>query len=352
MLHVLFVILKILGIILACILGLLLLLILVVLFVPIRYRVDVKKREDVIVKMRVNWLLRILFVRGWYIDNQLHIKLRIFGFTIWDNLQPKKEKKAKIKKAKIKKVKIKKGKKEKPKKEMGEEFKETDFVKKKQISSEPYNSTQDELKYHESVDKQIEDDLWDNNDWEKDEDESEYSEENQIFENDEQSTKAGKIKRIVRIIKDIFHKIKQTVKNIKSKISQLIQLVRKLLNKKNLVSLFLKDEMNRTGIKFAFGQLLNILKHCGPQKIEGYVKFGTGDPEQTGKILGIIAVFYGKYGDSVLIEPDFEEKVFEAEGMVKGRIRIFHLLIIGIKVIRDKNIKMLIKNARQLKEEL
>lgn len=384
MLHILFVILKILGIILACILGLLLLLILIVLFVPIRYRVDVKKREEVIVKMRVNWLLRIVFMRGWFIDNQLHIKLRIFGFTIWDNLRPKKGKKVKIKKGKKEKSKKKETKSEKIRKEVtnkevikseeNEEETNREVIKneendKEEIKNEVIKNVEikkseikkEDIKFETTKNAKLEysQDFIDNKDTElvkenifSSEDASENQEENQSFENEEQSQKTSKIKEMIHKIKGFFHKLKQTIMNIKSKVKQLLQLFRKLLDKKNLVTSFFKDETNRAGIKLALGHLLNILKHCGPQRIEGYVKFGTGDPEQTGKILGVIAIFYGKYGQNVSIEPDFEEKVFEAEGMVKGRIRIFHLLIIGIKAIRDKNIKSLLKNARQLKEEL
>lgn len=383
MLHILFVILKILGIILACILGLLLLLILIVLFVPIRYRVDAKKREEVIVKMRVNWLLRILFVRGWYIDHQLHIKLRLFGITIWDNLRPKKEKKVKIKKGKKEKIKIKDTKnKEIKKDETKYEESKYEEIKYEETSNEDSKgevTKSEEIRYEEKktedskgevtryeesksdigwVEQRMRDDSKPKEDFiqtdesEKQEDQEDHQEDNQTFEYEESSSKTSKIKGIIHKIKGFFHKLKQTFMNIRSKVSQLLQLLRKLLDKKNLVTLFFQDEVNRAGIKLAIGHLISVLRHCGPQRIEGYVRFGTGNPEQTGKLLGIIAIFYGKYGLDVSIEPDFEEKVFEAEGMVKGRIRIFHLLIIGIKVIRDKNIKSLIKNARQLKEEL
>lgn len=333
MLHILLVILKILGIILACLLGLLLLLVLIVLFVPIRYRVDAKKREETIIKMRVSWLARLVFVRVWFINKQLHIKLRIFGFTLWDNLRPKKEKKVKHKKSSKKKS-------HNPKSESVEPD-----IKSMEDSPSTVDEIQEDTKEEQKKNIEL-------HKCTKEEESANGDEEDTDPVEEQAEKEAGKLEKFTNKIKDIFHKISKLGTTIKNKIHKVLDLIKKLCEKKNLVSVFLNEEMNKTGIKFALGQLLEVLKYCGPQKIEGELKFGTGDPESTGKLLGAVAFLYGYYGKSVTIEPDFENKVFEAKVMVKGRIRFIRLLIIGIKVIRDKNFKKLVKNARQLKEEL
>ena len=65
--------------------------------------------------------------------------------------------------------------------------------------------------------------------------------------------------------------------------------------------------------------LWNGVKHILPQKIEGHVKFGMDDPCTTGQILGGLGIVYGIYGEYLTIEPEFNDSIFEAEVMLKGR---------------------------------
>ena len=87
MLHVIFTILKILGIIIAIILGLLLLIILSVLFVPLRYKVKAKKYEKITGIIRLHWLLHIVSAYIDYTNAELSYKIKICGFTIINSLK-------------------------------------------------------------------------------------------------------------------------------------------------------------------------------------------------------------------------------------------------------------------------
>ena len=84
MLHILFIILKILGILLLVILGLLLLCLLAVLFVPIRYRGDGSYHsiKDFGVHLHVHWLLHAVSLRIAY-ENELRYAVKLFGFRIF-----------------------------------------------------------------------------------------------------------------------------------------------------------------------------------------------------------------------------------------------------------------------------
>lgn len=84
MLHILFIILKILGILLLVILGLLLLCLLAVLFVPIRYRGDgdYHGRKAFGVHLHVHWLLHVVSLRIAYEDG-LRYAVKLFGFRVF-----------------------------------------------------------------------------------------------------------------------------------------------------------------------------------------------------------------------------------------------------------------------------
>ena len=115
---------------------------------------------------------------------------------------------------------------------------------------------------------------------------------------------------------------------------------------------FFESEDNILGILQALNSIKRLLKHVLPGKISGYVRFGTGDPCTTGQILGLLAAFYGYYGRTLTIQPDFLEKCLETEVKIKGRIRIFTLLMVLLGLWFDKKFKLLIANFKKLKAEI
>ncbi len=74
-------ILKIIGLVLLGILGFILLLSLIVLFVPVRYRLDGRYKDEADVKVKITYLLHILSVVIRYTD-ELDLKIRIFGIPL------------------------------------------------------------------------------------------------------------------------------------------------------------------------------------------------------------------------------------------------------------------------------
>ena len=108
MLHVLLLILKITGIVIACILGLVILVVTAVLFVPVRYRVNADYHGRFKAHAKVFWLgiLRLLVSY----DEELDIKAKALFITVYNNndenskaSEHKKAKKKKEKKMKAKK---------------------------------------------------------------------------------------------------------------------------------------------------------------------------------------------------------------------------------------------------------
>ena len=102
MLHVLLLILKITGIVIACILGLVIIVVAAVLFVPVRYKADADYHGKFKVHAKLSWLgiLRVLVSY----DEELAIKAKALFITIYSNNQ-KKEKTSKHRTSKKKKTK-------------------------------------------------------------------------------------------------------------------------------------------------------------------------------------------------------------------------------------------------------
>ena len=77
MLHIVWTVLKILGILLAAVLGILLFLMVLVLFVPVRYQADAGLGEETRVSAKISWLLRVFGVQVRYMEGTLSVKLRL-----------------------------------------------------------------------------------------------------------------------------------------------------------------------------------------------------------------------------------------------------------------------------------
>ena len=426
MLHILFLILKIIGIVIAVLLGLLLLAVLVVLFVPIRYRFEGKKYSDIVVRGKVTWAFGLVHLRVLYLQEKLSIVLRIAGYRFYDNNdsgeKKRKKKKRHSEEASLDKEKDSINQKKESKTEVNEQNpskkelidikRELDF-KNESIEHEIETDTKNKSIDHdietdikkESVDYEVESDtkyesidhdikantkkdlihkerglpelpldkeykesvnqsedfellLKDNGDNKIEEDKSEFdtiSEEKSSFFRrfiNQLKKISGKIKKFFISIREKIKSFKKVFLKIKEKLLSIKKLLLGLWEKKRKVVDFFHQDENKAGIKLGLSSLWKILKHIGPTTIKGYIHFGTGDPATTGQALGVAAAFYGYYGKHLKIEPDFEEEVMEGELFIKGRIRLFNLLIIGIKLLRDENFKRFIKNTKLLKEEL
>lgn len=113
-----------------------------------------------------------------------------------------------------------------------------------------------------------------------------------------------------------------------------------------------KDRTNRRVIRRLMRELKLLIRYLSPTKIRGFLVLGTGDPCTTGLLLGAISLFPFVYQDGVKIVPDFEEKHFEAEGYVKGRIRVLYFVRLIHRLYQDREIKRLWKQIKTVKKEV
>ncbi len=378
MLHIIILLLKFIGIVLLTIIGLIVTLLLVILLVPIRYRIWVTHGALFRLEGRVSWILHIIDARVTQEGELRRIKLRLFGFLLYDSARPRKARRLNRSRRKASEndepyeedgtapgrrlKKAKKGKRDRVKKAIPRE--RNTFNKKETHRGQELPMKQDthleqepsgELKQSGEQNSKV--DLTKKADnlptkeriipEKLDTDAAELRAEpkKETIEEVKKEPYEGPAKRIFQGIRNKFHSLHTSIKrgwkaflNIKNKIG--------------LIKEFLSNEENRSAFGVTYGSLKKLLKHILPRKLKSKVIFGTGDPCSTGQALGAASILYGMYGDHVQITPDFENKVFEGSHYARGRIRIGTLLIIVIKLLLDKKFKQLKRNFKILKEAL
>lgn len=336
--------LKCVGILLLVVLGLLLLTVLLVLLAPIRYRgrLDKKEAPEEIFRADglVSWLNPFLRIRIRYTEKKLRYTVRIFGICLLNSEKPKKEKTKKEKKKKQKKSK----RKEKTNQPSGDGFGETE--NKKDTTTQDTVS-ESEGKVSETTTEQATgadtisaegavSGVSENKDTAGD------GEDEEIIGADEKKPS------LFEKIRQFFEKVKAIPEKIKQKITQISETLKLLWHKKEKTVAFFEDELHKEALGKGFDTLKQILRHVLPGKIKGHAEFGTGDPESTGKALGVLGMLYASYGKGITVVPDFYEKRLEAELEFKGRIRCGTLLRKVLRLIRDKQVKRFIKNFKKL----
>ena len=253
MLHTLFLILKIIGIILAVILGLVLLVICIVLFVPICYRADLHgsgSAKELTVHAKVSFLFGLIKAVFALEDGKTDLSVRIAWKKLGDS-DPVEDK-----------AKDRDGEMPKPEKKAVMEKNQT-------IQKEEQDGTPNRI-----TDKAVEDET---EKTEKTEQSAkiypESTEKKQRKKKDrkEDSDSASKIEQITEKIKCTYHKFCD-------KINQITE-------KKDKISDFLADETHKNAFLKLKNEAFHLLRMLKPKKIQGEITFGFEDPSLTGRVL-------------------------------------------------------------------
>lgn len=133
-----------------------------------------------------------------------------------------------------------------------------------------------------------------------------------------------------------FKKIKNRINIIKEKI---IFIKEKWAQIKKL----LQDTKNQQAIKHLKDELIYLINILLPRKSLLNGIFSAGSPDTTGQIFGVICCFPIIYQDNWNLTPDFEAEIayFQGEFHGKGRLYIYRLVGILIRIITDKNCRRL-----------
>ena len=311
MLHVLLLILKITGIVIACILGLVILVVTAVLFVPVRYKVNADYHDRFKAQAKVSWLgiLRLMISY----DEELDIKAKAFFITVYNN-NDENSKVSEQKKAKKKKEK-------KPEENIfsasdKDVEKLTEKEEKPQIKkAEAVNETKEDV---QNVKEAVS------------EDESGNIQNRSFFNKvkDKCFVIYTKIKEIIKLIRDTVKKISGAADRLKEKVSKAKE--------------FVTDEDNKALFHFLVEQLKALIKVIKPKKYRINARIGFEDPATMGKVLAYVSILYGMSGVDLSLEPVFGENVKEGSIFLKGNIRIFTVLVIALRVYRNEQFKKFI----------
>lgn len=339
--HIVFLILKIIGAILGGLLGLVLVLLLLILLVPVRYRATIKVQESTDVDSCFSWLFHIVHVKIRYTGKKVDFKLRIFGISMKKNKEEKsnRAKKKRQKKKEKKAEKVSKPQNEVKKLEQVEERTKSQKAKEdsvKELVTEPMHSPAvEEVKVRAEA--------------KGSEELPEAGEKLQKVNTDN-----GKRARFhpIRKLKECISRIREFIDNLSFKLVKIKSAIKDLWDKKNKVVAFLKDEGTKNVWKKTKKILFGWLRYIAPRTLKGYIRFGTGDPCQTGQILGVISIFYAKYHPKFSVYPDFETKTLKADLYARGRMSFIRFVRDGAGWYFDKEVKKCIADIKQLKEEL
>lgn len=317
MLHILLTILKVIGIIILVLINLVILIIAAILFVPIRYSIDAiydRKVKNLDFKINITYLLHLISVKYIYKDDGLSIK--IFGIKTHFF-----DKETKAMEEKINKE-------TKMFEKMSSEIKDN-MTEMPEAYKQLKKIDEERDRLAENVNK-TEENIENNN------------KDNDTEENTEEFIKVEK----QNIFSRIYSKIKAIIIKIKYRFIKFCDTIKKICKNVNDLKEFISDDNTKEAFGFLKEEALLLLKHIRPRSIKGYVHFGFDNPSYTGNLLGLIYMILRGSPKEFRINPDFENKVFDGEIHAKGRVQCYLLLIIGIRLYKNDNLKLLLERRR------
>ena len=160
-------------------------------------------------------------------------------------------------------------------------------------------------------------------------------------DSDLQEKKTGIVVKIGRLLDRL-------VITVRDKLAALAEKIRNLKHKANQYKRFLRASHTRQAWEVVKKNLIRLLKHIKPKKIRGNLTYGTGDPASTGQQLGYMSVALPLYYNKIEITPDFSRKIFDGDIFVKGRLRVFNILIYACKVVLNKYVKKTIRHFKKI----
>ena len=313
------IVLKIILMILGILLGILLLLLLAVLFVPIRYKAAGEVLEDTSVKAKVTWLLSAVGVHVSYDKEQdLKVWLRIF---FWKKMLYEGEAS------------------EAEEEVLEEEVLESESLHEAEDAIEDEapkdtedDQTEDDRKVAEDIDAKSGQDKEPSGEVESFGDDSE--------DDDSKDSRSASNKKVK---KDASDEERTSDKNRKEKPGENI---RRMIDR---IKAFHYDDRDKAALSHIKDELIKLLKHLCPTKSRLDLKYSTGSPDTTGISLGVIAMFPIAYKNKWNIVPDFEaeEAYGKGSGWLKGRIYVYYLLLILLRLYRDKNCYRLYRKIKR-----
>lgn len=323
MIHILFMILKALGILLLVLLFLVLLIVCTVLFLPLCYRVQVQKEEEgfacVKASGRVSWLFGAVALTASYEEQKPEAQILLFGASL--ETWKRRLKKIRRGEASVSRT----------------EENETENAPEAEKTAEQKAPDQTEKQQKVTVQKEQQEQ-------EQEPDAPKKSILERFF---------GRIGHLPEKLLNLASRLLQTAFRLLElpfrlleKLEQKIQAGRRLKRKWESVKKFFRSKMFREALLHAKKEVLYFLKKAAPKKVTGTVRFGFDDPALTGEALGILGMIYGKLPKDLSIQPDFEQEILRGDVRMKGSFQAVTAAGIALRLFRDQNLRKTIRHFK------
>ena len=333
MLHILLLILKWIGIVLAVFLLLVLLLINLGLFVPIRYRADASCQNDIETleaEFELSWMWKLFFLTACWKKGKADMKIRIgWKYLFSEEKEGKSEEKIEVPE-------------EKEENDLQKEKEEQKFLKeqKESLPSEktnrslPENNVQEQAEKRECRQEKTESGI------------DKEEEEKESFTADRRKAGGRKKKPLWDRMKE---KISEWIESCKSFWRKILAMGRNFRGKKEQIESFLTDASHRRAFCSLKREVRRFLGHVSPKDVKIVGKIGLEDPYMTGQALAVLGMLFPFLGENTVIVPDFENKVLEGSVHIEGKIHNFRMLAILWRLIKDRDVRKIIIDIKKLK---
>lgn len=303
MLHIILFILKILGLLVLIVLGLVLAAALLILLVPVRYQAEGSYDGKVRGKARITWLLHILSVSAQY-EEDLIVRVRIFGFRIG-----------------------------KPKK-MDSELKEAEDIMVQAMEIMEPEPIREALDVKDEIHDRVK---------EEPKNLPPPKEELRSPTPPKEEPKKKKGFRVMGVFEKLKKKVLRAFTKLKFFFLRICDTLRTIKDKKDEIYAWISNKENQKTGKLLFRQVKRLVRHILPRRGKGNITFGFDDPYLTGQVLTYASVIYPLCHKHLNLYPVFDQTVFTVEGTFRGRIRMGTVLLIGSRMLLDRNFRRLLK---------
>ncbi|EGG88242.1 hypothetical protein HMPREF0987_00467 [Lachnospiraceae bacterium 9_1_43BFAA] len=333
MLHILLLILKWIGIVLAVFLLLVLLLINLGLFVPVRYRADASCQNDIETleaEFELSWMWKLFFLTACWKKGKADMKIRIgWKYLFSEEKEGKSEEKIEVPE-------------EKEENDLQKEKEEQKFLKEQKESlppektnrSLPENNVQEQAEKRECHQEKTESGI------------DKEEEEKESFTADRRKAGGRKKKPLWDRLKE---KISEWIERCKSFWRKILAMGRNFRGKKEQIESFLTDASHRRAFCSLKREVRRFLGHVSPKDVKIVGKIGLEDPYMTGQALAVLGMLFPFLGENTVIVPDFENKVLEGSVHIEGKIHNFRMLAILWRLIKDRDVRKIIIDIKKLK---
>lgn len=333
MLHILLLILKWIGIVLAVFLLLVLLLINLGLFVPVRYRADASCQNDIETleaEFELSWMWKLFFLTACWKKGKADMKIRIgWKYLFSEEKEGKSEEKIEVPE-------------EKEENDLQKEKEEQKFLKEQKESlppektnrSLPENNVQEQAEKRECHQEKTESGI------------DKEEEEKESFTADRRKAGGRKKKPLWDRMKE---KISEWIESCKSFWRKILAMRRNFRGKKEQIESFLTDASHRRAFCSLKREVRRFLGHVSPKDVKIVGKIGLEDPYMTGQALAVLGMLFPFLGENTVIVPDFENKVLEGSVHIEGKIHNFRILAILWRLIKDRDVRKIIIDIKKLK---